>query len=327
MAHAVARAKSDVIAVVHRPASANPRGAGDARAARWAGRWSMFAPGDRAAIDAAQPFAVVLQYPGTTGAIRDLSRGNRRRARGGRPGDRRRRSAGADAADAARRDGRRCRRRLGAALRRADGFRRPACRVFRHARRASSGTCPAAWSASARMPPARRPCGSRCRRASSISAARRRPAISAPRRCCWRSSPASTPSGTGRRGCGASPGASICRRACWPMRAVQGGYALRHDAYLRHHRDRDGRARRRADACRRCEAGLQLPPHRCDRRRHRARRDGDACTSWNASPACSAATLGAAARVHPGDAHPQHAVPASRRCSTAITPSTRCCAT
>ncbi|MEJ0049337.1 MAG: aminomethyl-transferring glycine dehydrogenase [Rhodospirillales bacterium] len=32
-----------------------------------------FAPGDSAAIAAAQPFAVVLQYPGTTGAIRDLT--------------------------------------------------------------------------------------------------------------------------------------------------------------------------------------------------------------------------------------------------------------
>ena len=30
------------------------------------------APGDAAAIGAANPFAVVLQYPGTTGAMRDL---------------------------------------------------------------------------------------------------------------------------------------------------------------------------------------------------------------------------------------------------------------
>ena len=36
--------------------------------------WTLhsFAPGDTAAIGAAQPFAVVLQYPGTSGAIRDL---------------------------------------------------------------------------------------------------------------------------------------------------------------------------------------------------------------------------------------------------------------
>ncbi len=36
--------------------------------------WTLqaFAPGDTAAIGAAQPFAVVLQYPGTSGALRDL---------------------------------------------------------------------------------------------------------------------------------------------------------------------------------------------------------------------------------------------------------------
>ncbi len=37
--------------------------------------WTLqfFTPGDTAAIGAAQPFAVVLQYPGTTGALRDLT--------------------------------------------------------------------------------------------------------------------------------------------------------------------------------------------------------------------------------------------------------------
>ena len=35
--------------------------------------WSMSRPAISAAIGAAQPFALVLQYPGTTGAIRDLS--------------------------------------------------------------------------------------------------------------------------------------------------------------------------------------------------------------------------------------------------------------
>ena len=40
---------------------------------RSASVWSMSAPGDLAAIAAAQPFALVLQYPGTTGAIRELS--------------------------------------------------------------------------------------------------------------------------------------------------------------------------------------------------------------------------------------------------------------
>ena len=48
-----------------------------------------------------------------------------------------------------------------------------------------------------------RPTGWRCRPASSTSAARRRPATSAPRRCCWPSWPACTPSTTARTGCAA----------------------------------------------------------------------------------------------------------------------------
>ena len=40
---------------------------------RSASHWSAVAPGDLAAIGAANPFALLLQYPGTTGAIRDLS--------------------------------------------------------------------------------------------------------------------------------------------------------------------------------------------------------------------------------------------------------------
>ena len=55
---------------------------------------------------------------------------------------RRGRSAGADAAEAAGRDGRRHRRRLDAALRRADGLRRPACRLYRGEGRATSGALP-----------------------------------------------------------------------------------------------------------------------------------------------------------------------------------------
>ena len=49
-----------------------------------------------------------------------------------------------------------------------------------------SASCPGAWSASRSTRPAGRPTGWRCRPASSTSAGRRRPATSAPRRCCWR---------------------------------------------------------------------------------------------------------------------------------------------
>ena len=64
--------------------------------------------------------------------------------------------------------------------------------------RTSSGSCPAAWSASRSTPTAARRCGSPCRPASSTSAARRPPATSAPPRCCWRSPPPCTRSTTAR---------------------------------------------------------------------------------------------------------------------------------
>jgi glycine dehydrogenase len=72
MAHAVSKAKSDVLAVatdVHPQTlavlatRAKPLGITLVRVA----------PGDVAAIGAANPFALLLQYPGTTGALRDLS--------------------------------------------------------------------------------------------------------------------------------------------------------------------------------------------------------------------------------------------------------------
>ena len=72
MAHAVGKAKSDTIAVctdLHPQCRAVL--ATRARPLGW--RLVDFAPGDIAAIAAARPFAVVLQYPGTTGAIRDLA--------------------------------------------------------------------------------------------------------------------------------------------------------------------------------------------------------------------------------------------------------------
>ena len=72
MAHGVAKAKSDVIAVA---TDLHPQ----TRAVLATRAWPLglrivdVAPGDTAAIAAAAPFALVLQYPGTTGAVRDLS--------------------------------------------------------------------------------------------------------------------------------------------------------------------------------------------------------------------------------------------------------------
>jgi glycine dehydrogenase len=72
MAHAVSKAKSDVVAVA---ADLHPqtRAVLATRAAPLGLRLTDFAPGDTAALLAARPFAVVLQYPGTSGALRDLS--------------------------------------------------------------------------------------------------------------------------------------------------------------------------------------------------------------------------------------------------------------
>ncbi len=72
MAHGVGKTKSDVVAVA---ADLHPqvRAVLETRARPLGWRLVSVAPGDLSAIGAANPFALVLQYPGTTGAIRDLS--------------------------------------------------------------------------------------------------------------------------------------------------------------------------------------------------------------------------------------------------------------
>jgi glycine dehydrogenase len=71
MAHAASRTKSNVIALC---TDLHPQTAAVLQTRAHPLGWTLqsFAPGDLAAIGAAQPFAVVLQYPGTTGAIRPL---------------------------------------------------------------------------------------------------------------------------------------------------------------------------------------------------------------------------------------------------------------
>ncbi len=72
MAHSIGKARSDVIAVA---ADLHPqtRGVLATRAAPLGWRLVDVGPGDLDAIGAANPFALVLQYPGSTGAIRDLA--------------------------------------------------------------------------------------------------------------------------------------------------------------------------------------------------------------------------------------------------------------
>jgi len=72
MAHAVSKAKSDTVAVasdLHPQTVAVLR----TRAAPLGWQVVLVPPGDPAAIAAVKPFAVLLQYPGSTGAVRDLA--------------------------------------------------------------------------------------------------------------------------------------------------------------------------------------------------------------------------------------------------------------
>ncbi|HEY6430747.1 MAG TPA: glycine dehydrogenase (aminomethyl-transferring), partial [Acetobacteraceae bacterium] len=72
MAHAVSTAKSDVLAVA---ADLHPqtRAVLATRALPLGLRLVDVAPGNLAGIGAVNPFALVLQYPGSTGAVRDIS--------------------------------------------------------------------------------------------------------------------------------------------------------------------------------------------------------------------------------------------------------------
>jgi glycine dehydrogenase len=72
MAHALSKTKSDVMAVA---SDLHPQTLAvlATRAKPLGITLKTVAPGDRPAISAANPFALLLQYPGTTGALRDLS--------------------------------------------------------------------------------------------------------------------------------------------------------------------------------------------------------------------------------------------------------------
>ncbi len=72
MAHAVSKSKSEVVALAT-DLHPQTRAVLATRARRLGWHLVDVAPGDLAAIGAANPFALILQYPGSTGAIRDLS--------------------------------------------------------------------------------------------------------------------------------------------------------------------------------------------------------------------------------------------------------------
>ncbi len=131
MAHALSKSRSDVLAVA---TDLHPQTLAvlATRAKPLGLTLAPVAPGDLGAIRAANPFALLLQYPGTTGAIRDLSEEIATAHEAG--------ALAIVATDplalalltAARRDGRRYRRRFRSALRRPNGFRWPARWFFCH---------------------------------------------------------------------------------------------------------------------------------------------------------------------------------------------------
>ncbi len=72
MAHALSKMGSKVIAIAR---DVHPQTRAVIATRAWPHGWEMvdFAPGDIEAIAGAKPFAVVLNYPGSTGEVRDLS--------------------------------------------------------------------------------------------------------------------------------------------------------------------------------------------------------------------------------------------------------------
>ncbi len=72
MAHALSKAKSDTIAIA---TDVHPQTRAVLKTRAWPLGITLVdvAPGDAVGIAAAKPFAVVLQYPGTSGQVRDLS--------------------------------------------------------------------------------------------------------------------------------------------------------------------------------------------------------------------------------------------------------------
>ncbi len=132
MARAVGKSKSDVVAVAT-DLHPQTRAVLATRAAPLGWRLLAVDPGDTVAIGAAQPFALVLQYPGSTGAVRDLSEEIAAAHKAGALAIVAADPLGLVLLSPARCDGCGRGRGLGAALRRADGLWRPACGFLCHA--------------------------------------------------------------------------------------------------------------------------------------------------------------------------------------------------
>ena len=211
-------------------------------------------------------FGVLLQYPGTTGVVRDDRALVDKLPLAWRAGRGCRRLARARAAHPA--GGVGCRRGggFGAALRRADGLRRSARRVLRHARRVPAERARPPGRGVGRRRRAGPRCASRSRRASSTSGGRRPPATSAPRRCCSPTSRVCTRCTTAPRVCAPSP-----QRVHQFTRALAAGLPVRNESFFDTISVRVASA---DDTLARAREAQDQPAE--DRRRdrgHRARRD------------------------------------------------------
>ena len=273
-----------------------------------------------------------------TATCADLTATARRCPCSRRAGRGRRRPAGADPADAAGRVRRRRRGRQRPALRRADGLRRPARGVLRHQ------GCVQARHAGPSGRRVDRPLGQAglcawpCRPASSTSAARRPPATSAPRRCCWPTWPAMYavyhgPEGPdadrpARASADRDPGAAACEQL---------GFTVEHARFF-DTVDRRDRPTPLPSCMTAARAAAHQPAH--DRRRaHRAcrstkpRRRPTSRPCGRCSPSGESAAGLRRARRRRGATPSRRAARTSRRFLTppgvqhATTPKPRCCAT
>ena len=186
------------------------------RAKHAASPWKVQSPTVRVR---ARVIGCLVQYPATDGGLRDFARDLRRCTW--------RQGAGDAATDLLRLrcwcrrgdGGGHCRRQqpaVGVPI----GYGGPHAALLRNEGMSTSVTCRGGSSAYRRTATATPPFAWHCRRGSSTSAARRRPATSARRRSCWPSWRACTRCTTGLTGSGVSPNGRTTGQRSWRMRCA-----------------------------------------------------------------------------------------------------------